>query len=234
MVHGLLSACLLHVDEMRGRQGVISVKKIKNNLLASVLILTVIPSSVKVGKGVIEQCYFLISQRLLETDETSLTAAHCAKTIIAASSSGNVMLRQCAKSLLPALIEYIAKIAPAVDDGSISEQHMTAIGEVWKAFSALFTSVPEDQRTRLLGVFLPTIILLLRPSETASTPIHTQSVTQLLSFATTSPVAFKDATGKLDPPTREALEQSVRRAVVSAASAGGQNKPKPQISLRSF
>lgn len=144
----------------------ISVKKIKNNLLASVLILTVIPSSVKVGKGVIEQCYFLISQRLLETDEvghivrlfmlhftnhtlgtkTSLTAAHCAKTIIAASSSGNVMLRQCAKSLLPALIEYIAKIAPAVDDGSISEQHMTAIGEVWKAFSALFTSVPEDQR----------------------------------------------------------------------------------------
>jgi len=55
----------------RGRQGLISAKKIKNNLLASVLILTVIPPSVKVGRGVIEQCYFLISQKLLEIDDVS-------------------------------------------------------------------------------------------------------------------------------------------------------------------
>jgi HEAT repeat-containing protein 5 len=56
------------------------------------------------------------------------------------------MLRQCAKFLLPALIEYIAEMAPLVDDGSISEQHLAAIGEVWKAFAVLFTSLPEDQR----------------------------------------------------------------------------------------
>ena len=56
-------------SECSGRQGLVSTKKIKNNLLASVLILTVIPSSVKVGRGVIEQCYHLISQKLLEVDE---------------------------------------------------------------------------------------------------------------------------------------------------------------------
>jgi hypothetical protein len=58
--------------EISGRQGLVSVKKIKNNLLASVLILTVVPSSVKVGRGVIEQCYFLISQKLLEIDEVKI------------------------------------------------------------------------------------------------------------------------------------------------------------------
>jgi hypothetical protein len=46
--------------------------------------------------------------------------------------------------LIPGLIEYIAKMAPLVNDGSISEPHAAAIGEVWKAFSAFFASVPED------------------------------------------------------------------------------------------
>jgi len=183
---------------------------------------------------VIEQCYFLISQKLLEIDETSLTAAHCARTLIAASSSGNIMLRQCAKLLLPALIEYVAKMAPLVDDGSISEQHLAGIGEVWKAFAVLFTSVPEDQRTRILGILLPTIVLLLRPSEPSPTPIHTQSVAQILSFAKSSPASFKEATGRLDPAAKDLLEQSVRKAVGNTLSAGGQNAPKPQISLRSF
>jgi len=76
----------------------------------------------------------------------SLTAAHCSKTLIVASTSGNAMLRQCAKMLMPGLIEYIAKMAPHVNDGSVSETHVAAIGEVWKAFSAFFSSVAEDQR----------------------------------------------------------------------------------------
>jgi HEAT repeat-containing protein 5 len=165
------------------------------------------------------------------------------------------MLRQCAKFLLPALIEYIAKMVPLVDDGSVSEQHLASISEVWKAFAMLFTSVPNDQRefsafflapsvaqldllhtgTRILGILLPTIVLLLRPSEASSTSIQTQSVSQLLSFATSSPASFKEATGRLDSPTRELLEHSIRKAVGNVASlAGGQNAPKPQISLRSF
>lgn len=145
----------------RGRQGAISAKKIKNNLLAAVLILTVIPASVKVGEAVIEHCCFLITQKLLEVGEVSwitsgsrqsfidafqmaLPASHCAKTLIVASTSGNVILQQCAKMLIPGLIEYIAKMAPLVSDGSITEPHAAAIGEVWKAFSAFFASVPED------------------------------------------------------------------------------------------
>lgn len=56
------------------------------------------------------------------------------------------MLRQCARFLLPSLVEFVAKMAPAVDNNSISEQQVAAIGEVWKAFAALFASIPEDQR----------------------------------------------------------------------------------------
>jgi hypothetical protein len=56
------------------------------------------------------------------------------------------MLRQSAKFLLPALIEFIAKMAPLMDDGTISEQQLTAIGEVWKTFAVLFASLPEDHQ----------------------------------------------------------------------------------------
>ena len=73
-------------------------------------------------------------------------------------------------------------------------------------------------------------------SITASS-ITTQTTTQLLSFATTSPSAFKEAAGKLDAGTRELLEHSIRRAMAGAGAGGvggtGQ-VVKPQISLRSF
>ncbi|TFK38873.1 clathrin-coated vesicle protein [Crucibulum laeve] len=234
LVHALLSACLLNVDEMRGRSGAISTKKIKNNLLASVLILTVVPPSVKVGQAVIEHCCFLISQKLVEGEEISLTAAHCVRTLVVASTSGNALLRQCTRLLIPGLVEFIAKMSPLVHDGSVSDSQVAAIGEVWKAFSALFTSIPEDKRSRLLGVLLPTISLLLNASQAAPTPVQSQTVSQLLSYATTSPTSFKEAAGKLDNQVRELLEQCIRRAVGGTTTSTAQAAAKPQISLRSF
>ncbi|KAF8074912.1 clathrin-coated vesicle protein, partial [Lyophyllum atratum] len=232
LLHGLLSSCLLNIDAMSGRHGVISTKKIKNNLLAAVLILTVIPVSVKVSQAVIEHCCFLICQKLLESGELSLTAAHCAKTLIVASTAGSAMLHQCARLLIPGLIEFIAKMAPLVHDGSIKEPQVAAIGEVWKAFSTFFASTPENHRVRLLGVLLPTIALLLSNSQLTPAPVTSQTISQLLLYATSSPAAFKDAAAKLDNGTRELLEQSIRRAVGGTTSAAAQNTAKPQISLR--
>lgn len=93
---------------------------------------------------------------------------------------------------------------------------------------------------RLLGVLLPTISLVLstNPAPTTATSITTQTTAQLLSFATTSPSAFKEAAGKLDTSTRELLEHSIRRAMGGGADGlgvGGTGQAtKPQISLRSF
>ncbi|ESK97884.1 clathrin-coated vesicle protein [Moniliophthora roreri MCA 2997] len=236
LIHGLLSDCLRNVDDMRGRQGFVCTKKIKNNLLAAVLILTAIPPppKIKVSQAVVEHTCFLISQKLLEAGDVSLTAVHCARTLIAAGTLNGF----CTKLLLPALVEYIAKMAPTVKDGSISESHATAIGEIWKAFGVFFGSLQDAERTRLLGVLLPTISLLLSSSDATPSPVATISVKQLLTYATTAPIAFKEATGKLEPDTKELLEVSIRKAVGAGSGAGVQTQSqgamKPQISLRSF
>lgn len=56
------------------------------------------------------------------------------------------MLRQCARLLMPGLVEYIAKVATSVHDSTITESQAIAVAEVWKAFSTFFASVPDDKR----------------------------------------------------------------------------------------
>jgi HEAT repeat-containing protein 5 len=154
-------------------------------------------------------------------------------------------------------------MAPALHDGSIIESHAAAVAEVWRAFAALFSITLEENRKsfflfellfltewmffvgpRLLSVLLPTISLLLSNNttptptiSTTATSITTQTTAQLLSFATTSPSAFKEAAGKLDINTRELLEHSIRRAMggTGTGGVGGAGQAvKPQILLRSF
>jgi len=121
----------------------------------------------------------------------------------------------------------------SVEDDSASETQRTALGEVWKATSVLFSSTPEEARCRLLGVLLPTVSLVLDPSLSPPSDLHTQGVTQLLLYATSSPAVFKEATATLTPTMRETLEISIRQAVGNRSSVG-QQAAKPQISLRSF
>lgn len=237
LVHALLSACLHHIDEMSLRAGPIATKKVKNNLLAAVLILTVLPPDAKLGREALEHCCFLISQKLNADDEVSLTAAHCAKTLIAASSAGSPVLRQCVRLLIPGLVQFVAKMTPYVHDNKLTEIQLAAIGEIWKAFATFFSATPDDLKSRSLGVLLPTISLVLSNNPPAQGPVanlSNQTIKQLLAFATVSPAAFKEAAAKLDPPVRELLEQSIRRAVGGGASGPAQPAAKPQISLRSF
>lgn len=86
--------------------------------------------------------------------QTSLTAAHCAKTLVASASTGNPTLRQCVRLLIPALVEFIAKMVPLVNEGSITEPQAAAIGEIWKAFSIFFNNVSEDLRECFLSFTL--------------------------------------------------------------------------------
>jgi len=72
LVHGLLSSCLQNVDECSGRSGAVVALKTKNNLLAAVLILTVTPATMRISKAALEQCAYLISQKLGESPEVRL------------------------------------------------------------------------------------------------------------------------------------------------------------------
>lgn len=77
----------------------------------------------------------------------SITAAHCSKTLVIASTHGNPALRQCAKLLLPGMIECVAKIA-VLEESETLEMHSQIVGEVLKAFAALFASTSEDNSER--------------------------------------------------------------------------------------
>ncbi|KAH7905717.1 armadillo-type protein [Hygrophoropsis aurantiaca] len=232
LVHGLLSSCLLGVDEMRGRDGVVSSRKVKSGLLTSVLILTVVPQQTKFARGAIEHLFFVISQKLEESDEMAFIAIHCAKTV-AIAASGNDLLRRCTRLFLPALVQYIARISPLADENSFTDQHISAVDEIWKTFAAILGFITEEQRIRTLGVIVPTITLLLRPAQMSLSPVHKNAVSQLLSFASSSPESFREATIRLDSTTRDLLEVSIRRTVEGHAITN-QPTTKPQISLRSF
>ena len=75
----------------------------------------------------------------------SLIAAHCAKTLVIASTAGNPALQRATKLLLPGMIECVATIAATDDEGSY-ERRSQVVGEIWKAFAALFTSTAEELR----------------------------------------------------------------------------------------
>ena len=75
-----------------------------------------------------------------------MTAAHCAKTLITASTSGSPVLQECTKLLLPGLAEYLIKVAASSDEAAPSEHTMAIIGEIYKAFSSLVVSLNEDLR----------------------------------------------------------------------------------------
>jgi hypothetical protein len=96
VVNGMLSACLQNVDDTRcvpstatkyltdlvttyrSRSGRAATLKTKNNLLASVLLLTALPSSVKIGQAVVEHACFLITQVALSDDsEVSAGCSDC-------------------------------------------------------------------------------------------------------------------------------------------------------------
>jgi HEAT repeat-containing protein 5 len=64
--------CIMMIS-CRNRQGLIPHKKIRNNLLAAVLALTVIPSTIKVGQVVLEQFCITTSQQLLGMGEVRTT-----------------------------------------------------------------------------------------------------------------------------------------------------------------
>lgn len=81
---------------------------------------------------------------------------------------------------------------------------------------------------------LPAIGILLDPGAPDLSPVHALAVSQLLTWATSAPAAFKEASGKLDASVKENLESSIRQALGVKSGNASQTSSKPQISLRSF
>ena len=88
----------------------------------------------------------------------------------------------------------------------------------------------------VLAVFLPTIVVLLDPTQVPLNPAHDEAISLVLGWATATPVAFKEVMERLDQGVCEVLEGPVRLAVTGgrSQSATAQPSAKKQISLKAF
>lgn len=145
----------------------------------------------------------------------------------------------------------------SVSDASQLALQLPALEEVLKAFNNFFAGVPETSRTPpmtterpyslilsiihhtgflVLAVLLPTVAVLLDPTQTALNAAHEKVISLVLGWATAAPVAFKEVMEKLDQGVREILEGSVRLAVTGSRNQTSAAQPaaKKQISLKAF
>ncbi|KAM0751074.1 ARM repeat-containing protein [Meredithblackwellia eburnea MCA 4105] len=232
VINGMLSASLQNIDDVRGRRGVGPALKAKNNLLAAVLLLTGLPSSVKISQATVEHACFLITQTALaEESETSTTALHCLTSLLAAAARGSGVIQFCVGQLLPGLIEFIARGAEA--DYQTGDPKLASLAEVVKSFVSVLTGVAENHRTQSLSVLLPVLILLLSPNATPSPPCHVLAITHLLTLASNYSANFKEATAILSESQKKDLETSIRASVGGRGGADKKDEA-PKISLKSF
>ena len=185
------------------------------------------------------QCYL---------QEPSVTAAHCSRTLILASISGNPQLNQFSNPLLSGFVQSLIKLSSYQDDSIMP--FLPIIQEAWKCFQVLFTISSEQNsmrfpnflltfiltgflETQTLAFILPIMTLYLQPHTKSLTSIHQQTLTQILSFASASPNTFKEVTSELEASSKDILEFSVKQAL-SGVKVAGVETTKPQISLRAF
>ncbi|GAA6010487.1 hypothetical protein JCM11491_006962 [Sporobolomyces phaffii] len=232
VLNGMMSACLMNVDEMRGRKSPSAVRKTKNNLLAAVLLLTALPPRVQLGREVVEHACYLLTETALEGEgEASTTALHCVVSLLLAASRahGSGTLSFCVGQLLPGVIELVARTAehhePSSSSSSSTDPPLRVLEEVVKAFVAVLTTVTAEHRTRSMSILLPTLILLLSPAVrthgSSPRPMHALALHHLLQLAATHSAQFKEATGALREDERKLLEESIRATVRGASGGGG-------------
>jgi hypothetical protein len=233
LVNNLLSVCMLNISSMRCRHGVISDKKIRGNLLVAVLLLTTVPPTISFGQKVVEHMCYLICENLMnmqDNSQISLTAAQCAKTVIVAALSGNPVLCQCSKILVPVLVEYILKVTTQKLHKNCDDTQYLVLDEIWKSFMAILGSITEMHKASFLGVILPVLALLFRCSHLGIS--HSQVSEWLLLVASSSSALFRAVVMRLDSETRGVLEEEIKGLALHMEKE--HDTAPPQITLRLF
>ncbi|XAO25307.1 hypothetical protein I312_104129 [Cryptococcus bacillisporus CA1280] len=257
IVHGVVSACLSNVDDMRARVNPVANIKIKNNLLAVTLILAALPTGLKVSRNLVESVGYTIGHYLgagIERPELGLTAIHCASTILSASlrllpsplgpnspPAPSPVLQHSTLHLLPPMITYISDNVVAHATNPDYAPPLEGIQAVIKSLVSWSTGLPDEHKARGYGVVLPTLCLMLDPPGSTSqgqsaSQLHGVAAAVLLGLAQSGPTAFKEATMAMKEGERGELEHAIRDAVgqKQGAANGGVAKERKGIELKSF
>ncbi|GAA5889046.1 hypothetical protein JCM6882_009727 [Rhodosporidiobolus microsporus] len=241
VINGMLSACMLNIDEVRLRKSASAVLKTKNNLLATVLLLTSLPPHIKVGREVVEHACFLIVETALDGEgDASITALHCLVSLLLAGSrtqAAGGVLTFCVGQFLPGIVELVARAAES--SYAANDPRFKGLDEALKAFVVVLTSVAAERKSQSLSILLPVLILLLSPAPSPP-PVHTLALNHLLTLAASHSFHFKEATAALPEDQRNLLEGSIRASLGkgrggAGAAGGAQGKSaEPKIELRLF
>ncbi|GAA5933813.1 AP-1 complex accessory protein LAA1 [Sporobolomyces koalae] len=241
VLNGMMSACLMHVDETRGRKSPSAIRKTKNNLLAAVLILTTgVPNSIRIGREVVEHLCWRINDLALASFEPR-------------EDPSEASFSHYTGQLLPGVIELVATVAENNSNESssgmtVQDPQYRLLEEVVKAFVAVLITVPLERRTQAMSILLPTLsVLLVPPSQTTHTtnrPLHSLALSHLLRLASMHSANFREATGGLGEHERKVLEDSIRATVVQPAGSNrvgggkgfndGTKDEQPRIELKLF
>ena len=137
------------------------------------------------------------------------------------------------------MIRFLADTVAECGESAKSshESKRQALEEVNKAFNSFFGTIPEEHKARMLGILLPTFVLLLVGSEDSTSMAahyHSLGIQTLLQLATAAPRAFKEAAGSLEQQQKTALETALRETLAGGATSTASKAAKPTIELRSF
>ncbi|KAI8097096.1 uncharacterized protein BX664DRAFT_72755 [Halteromyces radiatus] len=117
--------------------------------------------------------------------------------------------------MVPVLITRI--LSWTTNNTTPSDLSMESLSEDIKILIMLPSSAPDKQKSQLLQIILATLTALLDapPFDSGVSTVHSTVIPHILSIATSSPQAFRDAVMLLPGNIRSQLEASVRNMVSS-------------------
>lgn len=194
----------------------------RNNMLVTTLLISSLPSSVKLGEEVIRHMSSLLGNALLADDDVLSNAAlYCVTSLVMASARAPTpLLRFCVGQTLPYVLQRL----------TTDDDHL---GDLLKLLTAALAIVEPSYRTQALSVTLPLLTAQLAPEVSPPSTRHSAVTGHLLALASSQSAAFKAATESLSPEMRSTLETSVRARVGIRRDDIAVNAA-PTIELRSF
>lgn len=148
LIHNLLSAALMNMDEMRGREGVVADTKLKNNMLTVVLVLNGLSPTIPLSRELLGQICYTIGQRTRDESDTGSIALQCTRALLLAAlkTTSPPALQMVIPQLITELVRYISKVAEVADKIKPTDYLYLGLLEVLRSF-VLFVSSLEEKKS---------------------------------------------------------------------------------------
>ncbi|WAR63445.1 hypothetical protein PtB15_17B44 [Puccinia triticina] len=250
VLHGFITQTLQNIEDASRKleeKSAATAMKLRNNLLACVLVFTSISPEVQISQKALEEYCSIISKLFLnDSTEIGATALHCSKSLILNNKRGfpSSITQVALTRLLPSYYELVFKVSqPNVDEQQqqrkVEPIRISMVAEVLKIFSGIVGLLPSEKRQQALVIFLP---LYLKVIESEGLPeLRKMGISLVLQLASTDPVNFKQAMNCLEADQKSSLESALRGSInttkVSSSGTDGvtsSNPAIPSIELKSF